>query len=191
MKENKAEKDIENSNNENQNQNEKQNTNQNENENKNENQNVNQGENQNENQNESQNENQNDNQNGNNESKVEELKKATGTLTRANALIVKEVSEEFMEKESEENKCRLPEEFLQNEKSEDGDELESDEEQDKPSVQQPLSKEENYTLKNILVPKFSFNELTQPQLTKIYDLKVLTDELIAKTVKNKKFFKSS
>ena len=187
MEENKAENDIANSNNENENQNENQNTNQNENENQNEDQNTNenQGESQNENQNESQYENQNDNQNGNNESKVEELKKATGTLTRANALIVKEVSEEFMEKESEENKCRLPEEFLQNEKSEDGDELESDEEQDKPSVQQPLSKEENYTLKNILVPKYSFNELTQPQLTKIYDLKVLTDELIAKTVKNK------
>ena len=64
--------------------------------------------------------------------------------------------------EQEENKCCLPEEFLQNEKSEDGDELESDEEQDKSPVKQPLSKEENYSLKNILVPKYSFNELTQP-----------------------------
>jgi phosphatidylinositol-3,4,5-trisphosphate 3-phosphatase/dual-specificity protein phosphatase PTEN len=37
----------------------------------------------------------------------------------------------------------------------------------------------------MLVPKFSFNELTNPQLTKIYDLKVQTEEEIAKTVKNK------
>ena len=64
--------------------------------------------------------------------------------------------------EQEENKCCLPEEFLQNEKSEDENELESDEEQDKPPARQPLSKEENYSLKNILVPKYSFNELTQP-----------------------------
>ena len=77
------------------------------------------------------------------------------------------------------NKIILPPEFLE------GDELESDEEQDKPSNQLPLFMEGNYTLQNILVPKYSFNELTQPQLTKVYDLKNLTEEAIAKTVKNK------
>ena len=41
------------------------------------------------------------------------------------------------------------------------------------------------SIKNILVRKFTFNELSQPQLSKIYDLKELTEQAIAKTVKNK------
>ena len=107
-----------------------------------------------------------------------DFKKPTTTLNRTNALIVKNQSEEFVEKESEEKiKNTFP--------LDEPDEFESDEEKDT-SIQEPLSKEEHYTLKNILVPKYSFNELTQPQLTKIYDLKVLTEEAIAKTVKNRR-----
>ena len=57
-------------------------------------------------QNESQNENQNENikENKNEESKEEGFKKQTGTLTRANALIIKKINEDFIKKESEENK---------------------------------------------------------------------------------------
>ena len=70
---------------------------------------------------------------------------------------------------------------------EDGDELESDEENDAQDFQNPvpLSKVENYSLQNIIVPKYSSDDLTQPQLKKIYELKVYTEEAIAKTVKNK------
>ena len=117
----------------------------------------------------------------------EEIKKPTNTLTRANAILFKDVSEEFEEKESnDENKCPSPEGLLQNNNPlDEGDELESDEEPDKQPIQQPLSKEENYKLNNILIPKYTINKLTQPQLNKIYDLKVLTEEALAKTVKNK------
>ena len=121
----------------------------------------------------------------------EEFKKPTSTLARANAILFKDVSEEFVEKESNEDKnSPLPEGFLQsnNPLMDEGDELESDEEQDNQSIQQPLSKEENYKIKNILIPKYTINELTQPQLNKIYNLKVLTEEAIAKTVKNKNSF---
>ena len=103
-----------------------------------------------------------------------DFQKPVNTLNRTKALQI----EEFVEKDTKEE-IKYPINL------EDVDELESEEEQDTPTVQEPLSKEENYTLKNLLVPKFSFNELTQPQLTKIYDLKVLTEEAIAKTVKNK------
>jgi phosphatidylinositol-3,4,5-trisphosphate 3-phosphatase/dual-specificity protein phosphatase PTEN len=70
---------------------------------------------------------------------------------------------------------------------EDGDELESDEENDAQDFQNPvpLSKVENYSLQNIIVPKYSSDDLTQPELKKIYELKVYTEEAIAKTVKNK------
>ena len=108
------------------------------------------------------------------EGKGIDFQKPVSTLNRTNALQI----EEFVEKDTKEE-IKYPINI------EDVDELESEEEQDTPTVQEPLSKEENYTLKNLLVPKFSFNELTQPQLTKIYDLKVQTEEAIAKTVKNK------
>ena len=60
----------------------------------------------------------------------------------------------------------------------------SEEEQDLPS-KDSLKKENSYNIKKVLYPKFSFIELTQPQLKKIMDLKVLTEETIAKTVKSK------
>ena len=125
-------------------------------------------------------------QKDNNKTQEEELKKPERFLDKVSGIINKEIEEESVKKDSnEEEKNSLPKESIQH-LMEEGDELESDEEQDKSSsFQQPSSKEENYTLKNILVPKYSFNELTQPQLTKIYDLKVYTEEEIAKTVKNK------
>ena len=111
-------------------------------------------------------------------SEEQQMKNPTTSLNRVNALLVENISEKFVEKDStEENKPKFP-------LMEEGDELESDEEADN-SVFHPISKEENYSLKNILVPKYSFNELTQNQLNKVYDLKILTEEAIAKTVKNK------
>ena len=95
------------------------------------------------------------------------IKNPTPSLTRVNGLLVEKISEKFLQKESEE-----------------GDELESDEEQDT-SVFDHLFKEESYSFNNLLLPKYSFKELTQNQLTKVYDLKVLTEEAIARTVKNK------
>ena len=113
-------------------------------------------------------------------------KRSANSLYRTNALIPKNKKEKEEEEEKEmekieekeknnESKIYLPIEI---------DELESDEENDTPPKMH--TKQENYTVKNMLVPKFSFNELTQPQLTKIYELKVQTEEEIAKTVKNKK-----
>jgi len=89
-----------------------------------------------------------------------------------------EESVELQKEPTIENKIILPEEF-------EGEVEDSDYAKDL-ATPIPLSKQENYTLKNILVPKYSFNELTQPQLTKIYELKEATEEAIAKTVKNKK-----
>lgn len=89
-----------------------------------------------------------------------------------------EESVELQKEPTIENKIILPEEF-------EGEVEDSDYAKDL-ATPIPLSKQENYTLKNILVPKYSFNELTQPQLTKIYELKEATEESIAKTVKNKK-----
>ena len=68
---------------------------------------------------------------------------------------------------------------------EDGDELESDEEQDNQDIITPIKDVENYSLKDIILPKYSSEELTQEQLKKIYDLKVLTENIISKTVKNR------
>ena len=140
--------------------------------------------------------NQNINEKENNKPKEES--KTPNFLNRVNALINKEIEEESVKKEpneeeslnkdpnEEEKKDSIPQKSIQSLMDEgDGDELESDEEQDKSFNQIPISKEDNYTLKNLLVPKYSFNELTQPQLTKIYELKVYTEEEIAKTVKNK------
>ena len=109
---------------------------------------------------------------------TEGLKKnLNNTLNRANALIIKNQVEEIVKKEEEEETNIL--------KNEEGYELESDEEQDTSTEVQNLSKDESYSIKNILVRKFTFNELSQPQLSKIYDLKELTEQAIAKTVKNK------
>ena len=91
---------------------------------------------------------------------------------------IREESVELQKEPTIENKIILPEEF-------EGEVEDSDYAKDL-ATPIPLSKQENYTLKNILVPKYSFNELTQPQLTKIYELKEATEEAIAKTVKNKK-----
>ena len=68
---------------------------------------------------------------------------------------------------------------------EDGDELESDEEQDNQDIITPIKDVENYSLKDIILPKYSSEELTQEQLKKIYDLKVITENIISKTVKNR------
>ena len=65
---------------------------------------------------------------------------------------------------------------------EDGEELESDEEQD---MVTPIKNMENYTLKDIILPKNSKEDLNQDQLKKISDLKELTENIISKTVKNR------
>ena len=65
---------------------------------------------------------------------------------------------------------------------EDGEELESDEEQD---MITPIKNMENYTLKDIILPKNSKEDLNQDQLKKISDLKELTENIISKTVKNR------
>jgi len=65
---------------------------------------------------------------------------------------------------------------------EDGEELESDEEQD---MITPIKNMENYTLKDIILPKYSKEDLNQDQLKKISDLKELTENIISKTVKNR------
>ena len=65
---------------------------------------------------------------------------------------------------------------------EDGEELESDEEQD---MVTPIKNMENYTLKDIILPKYSKEYLNQDQLKKISDLKELTENIISKTVKNR------
>ena len=67
----------------------------------------------------------------------------------------------------------------------DGDELESDEEQDNQDIITPIKDVENYSLKDIILPKYSSEDLTQEQLKKIYDLKVITENIISKTVKNR------
>ena len=119
----------------------------------------------------------NENKNENNkENKIP--KRNANSLYRVNALKRKIEIKELEEKDSDkENNIYLP-----TEAGDDDDEI--DEEQDA-LHQMSCSKRQNYTVKNMLVPKFSFNELTNPQLTKIYDLKVQTEEEIAKTVKNK------
>ena len=66
----------------------------------------------------------------------------------------------------------------------DGDELESDEEQDNQDTFQ-IKNAENLTLKDIIVYKYGDEDLTQEQLKKISDLKTLTESQIAKTVKNR------
>ena len=105
-------------------------------------------------------------------------KRNANSLYRVNALKRKIEIKELEEKDSDkENNIYLP-----TEAGDDDDEI--DEEKDA-LHQMSCSKRQNYTVKNMLVPKFSFNELTNPQLTKIYDLKVQTEEEIAKTVKNK------
>ena len=110
------------------------------------------------------------NQKEDNKLQEEELKKSNNFLGRVNAIINKEIEEESVKKDpnEEESKDSFHKKSIQD-LMDEGDELESDEDQDKPPIQIPLSKEEDYTLKNILVPKYSFNELTQPQLTKIYE----------------------
>ena len=92
---------------------------------------------------------------------------------------IKEESVELQKEPNIENKIILPEEFEGEGEVEDSDYAKD------LATPIPLSKQEKYTLKDMLVPKYSFNELTQPQLTKIYELKEATEEAIAKTVKNK------
>jgi phosphatidylinositol-3,4,5-trisphosphate 3-phosphatase/dual-specificity protein phosphatase PTEN len=90
---------------------------------------------------------------------------------------IKEESVEMQKEPTKENKINLPEEI-------EGKVKDSEYAKDL-ATPIPLSKQENYTHKNKLVPRYSFNELTQPQLAKIFKLKEETEEAIAKTVKNK------
>ena len=68
-------------------------------------------------------------------------------------------------------------------KMEDGDELESDEEQDIQDLIIPVKIEEKSSIKEIITTKHNPFNLNQEQLKKIYDLKGITDNIIAKTVK--------
>ena len=105
--------------------------------------------------------------------KEEGLKRCANSVYRTNALIVRNQEDEpedlipFSEAQS----------FFQNEIGEDSDEGPSKE---------VLGKDNSYCIKNNLVPRFSCNELNQEQLAKIFELKVLTEETISKTVKTKK-----
>ena len=105
----------------------------------------------------------------------DDIDKTAYNLNNSVPLIKTKNDEEIGEKEQEANSMTL--------QNLDGDEMESDEEKDTPN--QVFNKNETYTINDLLVHKFSFNELTQPQLTKIYDLKVFTEDEIAKTIKNK------
>ena len=105
--------------------------------------------------------------------KEEGVKRCANSVYRTNALIIRNQEDEsedlgpFSEAQS----------FFQNEISEDSDEGPSKE---------ILGKDNSYCIKNQLVPRFSCNELSQTQLAKIFELKVLTEETISKTVKTKK-----
>lgn len=69
----------------------------------------------------------------------------------------------------------------------DGDELESDEEQDIQDLNS-LKDKDKVTLKDLIKYKDDTDDLSQEQLTKINDLKASTENIISKTVKvrNKK-----
>jgi phosphatidylinositol-3,4,5-trisphosphate 3-phosphatase/dual-specificity protein phosphatase PTEN len=100
----------------------------------------------------------------------------TQTRAKSNAIYIKKKSSEKRKtekKEIEENK--------EPSQIEEKDEIESDEEQDYMNY----NIDENYQIKNILIPRFTVKELNHPQLTKICDLKAYTEEAISKTVKNK------
>ena len=100
----------------------------------------------------------------------------THTRAKSNAIYIKKKSSEKRKtekKEIEENKAPS--------KIEEKDEIESDEEQDYMNY----NIDENYQIKNIIIPRFTVKELNHPQLTKICDLKAYTEEAISKTVKNK------
>ena len=124
----------------------------------------------------------NENENENNDDSLE----PQITLTRTNALKLKANDiEEIVGKVKKENQNQKQNQNP-DDTTEEGYELESDEEKDeKDNTFRNLSKDENYSIKNILVYKFTMDELTEEQLEKIYDLKEKTIEEISKTVGNK------
>ena len=105
--------------------------------------------------------------------KEEGVKRYANSVYRANALIVRNQEDE----PEQVNAYSEAQSFIQNEIGEDSDEDPSKE---------VLGKDNSYCIKNQLVPRFSCNELSQTQLAKIFELKVLTEEAISKTVKTKK-----
>ena len=105
--------------------------------------------------------------------KEEGVKRYANSVYRTNALIIRN-----QEDDSEElGAYSEAQSFIQNEIGEDSDEDPS---------KMVLGKDNSYCIKNQLVPRFSCNELSQAQLSKIFELKVLTEEAISKTVKTKK-----
>ena len=93
-----------------------------------------------------------------------------------NTDIIKENSNDDIKENEENNKI----------KKEDGDELETDEEQDNQETI-PFKEMENISLKDMIVSKYGENDLSEEQLKKINDLKILTDNYLSKTtVKNRK-----
>lgn len=102
----------------------------------------------------------------------------TNILTRGNAVYKRKKNDDKDKKEKEENKDNS-----QNEEKED---LESEEETET-EVGISFSKEDDYTIKkaNVKCHRYTLKELNQPELTKIYDLKISTEEALSKTVKNK------
>jgi phosphatidylinositol-3,4,5-trisphosphate 3-phosphatase/dual-specificity protein phosphatase PTEN len=105
--------------------------------------------------------------------KEEGVKRNAKSVYRTNALIVRNQDDDPEELKA----FTEPQSFIQSEIGEDSDEGPSKE---------VLGKDNSYCIKNQLVPRFSCNELTQAQLSKIFELKVLTEETISKTVKTKK-----
>ena len=102
------------------------------------------------------------------------VKRMANSVYRTNALIIRNQEEDDAEEEKAFSEAQS---FLQTEINEDSDEGPSKE---------VLGKDNSYCIKNQVVPRFSTNELTQAQLGKIFELKVLTEETISKTVKTKK-----
>ena len=105
--------------------------------------------------------------------KEEGLKRCANSVYRTNALIVRNQEDE-------------PEDLIPFSEAQSFIQIEIGEDSDEGPSKEVLGKDNSYCIKNHLVPRFSCNELNQEQLAKIFELKVLTEETISKTVKTKK-----
>lgn len=121
----------------------------------------------------------------NTENNPEEIDiEVTNMLTKGNAVYIKKKFEDTnKDKEKKED-----EESKDNSQNEEKEDLELEEEPKNESII-IFIKEDDYIIKkaNINVHRYTPKELNQPELIKIYFLKVFTEEALSKTVKNKNF----